>query len=627
MIESDLQSLKRQYIRASKAYYNKDKPIMSDASFNDLEKMIRKLEPTWDQLKKTGVKVADKKTEVDLLEFMPSLNKMYPEAVDKFYARPSSKKVEAWIWMDKLDGTSLQLAYEKGVPTRLITRGDGTRGGDISFFIPHLLKLGRIPARIPVKTRVVFRIEGLMQKKIFAKYWADKFDNIRNMVNGLFNRKDMHPALKHVDLVVLGVYGMSLPTGLKLAAAQGFNPVRLSIMRLVPSVEEHGEFLEKWRDESLYEMDGLVIAPTDWVMEYTNAERPKALIAFKFNDEEGAAEVPVLRNVWQKTRLKRWQPKVEIPPTEIDGVVVRFATCHNPAWMMEKGIGPGAIIKVLRSGGVIPKIVGVVKKAKFQGPPGPYLVDGRLFRMVDHDETTDARGILHFMRSLGVELLALKTIAKLYDIGFTTPESYIKLAHASDKVIKHQLANAELGPTQSAKIVAELKRVLCGTISLKKLMVASGCFAGGIGERRLSMLEKAGISMRVLGLADKDWIWNEVGKVKGFKGATIQALVDGVLAFRKWYKPIKGILEIEGELPAVKKVNAKGKLAGLKIAFTGYRDKYHEVTIETLGGEVTSFSTKTDILLYTPEGKASTKVAKAGTKAMTWEAFTKKYGV
>jgi len=607
---------------------------MTDAEFDKLEDKIRALDPDWKELKKTGVKVSDKKTETLLWRPMPSLNKMYPEAVSKFYARPANKKVKTWIWMDKLDGTSLQLVYEKGVPTQLITRGDGTRGGDISFFIPHLVELGRIPKRIPDKSvPVVFRIEGLMKKAAFDRHWSRKakgekgFDNIRNCVNGLFNRRDMHPALKHVDLVVLGMYGQTLEQGLGNADEWGFEIVPATRMKSGSSEEEHKKALLARRVDSFYEMDGLVIAPTEWVMRYADAEKPKELVAFKLNDEQGAAEVKVEEIIWQKTRLKRWQPKIRIAPTEMDGVVVQNATAHNPIWMQEKGIGPGAIVKVLRSGGVIPKIVGVVKKAKFQGPPGPYTVEGRLFKMDEHDATTEIRALHHFLTTLGVELLAQKSVAKMYEAGVTTPLDYVKIGDVGrtrDAAAASYFWKAGFGQVDSYKKANELIRVFSNVISMKKLMVASGCFES-VGEKRLSQLEQAGISMLDLYKGKATDLYQQILLIRSFKDKTAQMVIDGKLAFTKWYKPLREYLDVDGSLPKQKVVNAQSVLYGMNVSFTGYRDKEQEATIEAQGGSVISFSSKTDVLLYSASGKTSSKVEKAGSRAMTWEQFSKKY--
>ena len=136
MTTQSLDHLKKLYIKASKAYYNTDKTIMSDADFDNLEAKIRKAEPKWEQLAKTGIAVANKKTKAKLEKFMPSLNKIYPDKLPAWLEK--HHKIDKWVVMAKLDGSSIQLTYDNGQPSRLLTRGDGVVGGNISFLIPFI---------------------------------------------------------------------------------------------------------------------------------------------------------------------------------------------------------------------------------------------------------------------------------------------------------------------------------------------------------------------------------------------------------------------------------------------------------------------------------------------------------
>jgi DNA ligase (NAD+) len=647
--EANLDAAKRQYIRAKKAYYN-DTPIMNDPAFNRLEDQIRKADPTWSELKKTGVKVVDKKTEVRLERFMPSLDKTYPEGMAKLKAKPWARKVTSWLKMHKLDGTSLQLVYQGSSknrlkPTRLMTRGDGADGKDISFFIPWLVRLKKIPATLKADSdTIVLRLEGIMELKTFRANWSLKkrtkkqggWDNIRNGVNGAFNKMTEPPQLKDIDLVVLGVYGYTIASGLYHAERWGFNVVAHELLRDADvTADKFSAALEAERKTSKYEMDGFVFCAASFNMVFESNKRPKELMAFKFNDEENADQVEVVSFVWQKTRLKRWQPKITIPPTQMDGVVVTNATAHNPAWLMERGIGPGAIVKVLRSGGVIPKIVGVVKKSKFIPPPGPYEIRGRFFYMTEGDKTSDVRAIHFFMTTLGIELLAAKTLTKLYDAGFTSTHSYIQLMEGTDSVgpqgkylrrAHGAFVNAGIGANMATKLLAELRRGLTSKILLKNLMIASGAFEkGGMGRDKLKQLEDQGLSMaKLCNMKAVDFL-PEITRYKGFSDKTALILRDGVTQFRKWYKPVANLLTVDGKLPPKKTVT--GSLTGVKVAWTSYRDAAQEKLVIDLGGEVVKSGPRMDVLLYKKGAKFMDKINAAGSKAMTWEQFVAKYKV
>lgn len=614
--KSKLPELKALFEKARQQYYNEDHTDLTDSEFDALEDRIRELDPEWKPLTKTGVRTFDHKNEVELERYMPSLDKKYPEHVEAHVRRVDAR---SWLVMDKLDGTSLQLIYDGGIPVRLITRGDGIVGRDVSFMLKALVAYNRIPKTIPRKRRTIFRCEGVMTKAVFERCWSKAAvndrgaDNARQCVNGAFLRKKPTRVLADISMMVLGMYGESLKSGLMDAENWGFHVVPYFDHVVISKLSK---MLALRKKDSAFQIDGLVFGSSDFVLDYKTADKPKLLAAYKENADEQAVQTEVVSIDWKTTRLNRWQPRIFIEPTEMDGVVVRKATAHNPQWMIEKGIGPGAIVKVLRSGGVIPKIVGVVKQAPFVGPPGKYVQRGRFFYA---PETVDSaiRGTRFFLTTLGIELLAEKTLGKLYEVGFETATNFIWIISHREQA--HKLFRAAgLGEVQTKKALDELERVLSNTISLKTLMVASGCFEAGVGERRLSQLEAAGLSMRkICNHKNEEALIATLLEVKGFKEKTATLIAEGVMEFRDWYKDHAKTLQVNGNLPT-KKGPVHGPLNGLIISFTGYRSAEQEAWVVANGGTVADFSAKTDVLLYSEKGKASTKVAKAGSKAKTF---------
>lgn len=644
---------KQLYQKAMYSYHNEKRQIITDREFDKLEDLIREEEPTWEHLGKTGVRTFDRKLEVALAEFMPSLEKFYPDALAKGLSRIDA--LLAFI-MDKLDGTSLQLRYWGGKPFSLTTRGDGTLGRDVSYFIPALVELGKIPAEIDTDRAVVLRLEGVMKKATFEAKWSvaalgekDGQENARQLANGVFLRKEVGPEMADIDLKVLGAYGTSLLEGLTWAHRQGFDTVYWetdSLGNMPDQAECLTMLLNHRRAVSEYEMDGLVITDEKFVLSYETADKPKKIWAFKFNDEDSANEVPVLDIEYAKTRTGRISIVAVIPPTRMDGVMVERVTVHNAAWMNERGIGPGAVIKVLRSGGVIPKIVDVVSEGTFKAPPWPFKMDGRFYVVDVHAEegkigsTSIGMGkdiaiaqIRFFITTLGIELLAEKTIEKLYDVGVCSAADYVWLMCDDKEGMRIKLVSAGLGDGQAANIIAELIRVLDAEINLKKLMVASGCMEVGIGERKLSSLEDAGISMDALLEMSVAEIKERVMPIDGWQAKTVIALTSGVHRFNQWFSSKEGdrwaiedILDVNGALPFKEK--KAGVLIGKKICFTGYRSPEQAAIIEAQGGEIAiSFSGSTDFLLYKADGKKSGKVDKAGDRALTWEQFSAKFGL
>ena len=612
-----LDKLKKQYLKAKNAYYNKDSSGLTDAEYDRLEDKIRKLDPTWPELGKTGVSVKNKKSEIALSRFMPSLNKAYPEAVGKWLAKNPSPR---HLVLDKLDGSSLQVVYVKGTLKFIATRGDGTNGGNITFLAPHLNLPDAIRSNAPT---TIFRCEAVISKRNFKK-WAAEFDNPRNMVNGLLNRRTPHPALKDVDIVVLGCYGMKLQSGLAYADQEGLKTVNFSTVDLASEpADKLTTHLARRLDKSIYEMDGLVLAPTDFVFDYKNADKPKQTIAFKVNTDEAAVEAEVKAVVWQISGRERIIPKIEIKPVQIGGVTVTYCTSHNAVWMMDRKIGPGAVVKLVRSGGVIPKIVEVKKPARrMKLPDVPYKTMGVHFVVSNASGETakvvQVKNTLKFMQTMGIEFLAEKTIRTAYG-KLPTPAAYFKAWRAGQ--LGRILQKVGIGQAMSEKIELEFAKVFDNPVSLLKLMVASQSFGAGIGERKLRQLVDAGLSLARLSRLSADALETAVSPVKGFSDKTLNLLVGGFAAWRIFYQDFEGLVAVTAE--ERKKKPRAGKWSGHAVSFTGYRDKVQEEEIEAGGGTVVPFGSKTTILFIKEGGKASTKIDKAKAAGITVAYFDK----
>lgn len=632
MDQATLDAKKKLYLKANKAYNDGGKAIMTDAQFDKLEKEIARADPNWDQLRKTGSKV-NKKVSVALLEPMPSLNKCYPETIDKWLAKQKAKRL---LMLHKLDGSSLQGHYKNGRCVFLATRGDGQTGKDISFLIPHLKHT--LPV-IADKGDIVLRFEALIQTEKFKKWERaaksgdkkdkDKFDNPRNMVNGLLNRRDAHPALRDVDILVLGVYGKPMWEGLKWAYDQC---LKVAPYDFVTPETDFTKRLLKARNSSIYDIDGLVLVAPERVFGYDSYDKPKWTTAFKVNDDDDAVEAVVEEVVWQVSRTNRVVPKIQIKPVRIKGVEVTFATAHNAQWMTERGIGKGAVVKLVRSGDVIPKIIDVVKKAKKPAVPDvEYKVEGVHFVATERHKEADVREIHHFMTVLGIEHLASKSIAKLYDAKFFTVLDHL-VAYGRRM---RGYAEAGIGKAMTAKIYGEFERVLHDKgVTLLKLMNASNCFES-FGERKLAMIEqhflkrgetdplKAFVKMAPKNLMDER-NWYAVKSIKGMGEASARQFFEGVVRFKEWFLPILKTKLIKINMPEVarKKKVVKGDLSGEFVSFTSYRDTDHEAAVEARGGEVIKYGSKTTILLYKKGGKVSGKIEAArakGIKVCTFE--------
>jgi NAD-dependent DNA ligase len=312
------------------------------------------------------------------------------------------------------------------------------------------------------------------------------------------------------------------------------------------------------------------------------------------------------------------------PGVEFDGAIVRKATVNNAKWMYDRKIGPGAVVRLVRSGEIIPKIIDVVKPGKLKLPPasvGKYQWDenGTHFVLLDKSVSVEAktRGIVRFFRGVEVDLIGPGVAAKLYEGGFTTvlsilratKEDFLQLPGIQDK-----------GAT---KLYAAVQVLYTRGVELPKLMEASGAFPRGMGEKRIKQIAK--IEPDLLGLAELSpkALTSLLLKIPMFSDTMAAVFVEGIYPFVKWFKKTK----IKIVQPAKVKVESN-KLNGLRVSWTGYRSPEQENAVKVSGGEVVSFGSRTQVLLYSPTGKSSTKVDKAqakGIATLTWDQFSKKH--
>lgn len=609
----DLAQLKKLYLKAKRAYYNSGTTIMSDEEYDLLEDKIRSLDPSWSELNKTGIKVG-KKEEVKLPYFMPSLNKFYPEQVDKLWQKFAKEEVKSFVFMPKLDGCSVLIRYEKGQPKQLITRGNGILGKDISFLLPYL----NVPVIKDERFDYCIRCEAILTRQAYKK-WEQEFDNARNMVSGLLNRQEPHKAMQDIDFVALGIFGKPLGKSLNFLAKH----YKYSVDYLITQDKPEDIYLRlfaKWKSPSyLYEADGIVIADAEFSYQYDNADKPKhSIFAFKINADTNAVEAKVESIVWQTSGFGRLVPKIQIEPTMIQGAKVTYATAHNAQWMVDRKIGPGAVVKLVRSGDVIPKIIDVLKPADFmQLPAVAYKQDGVHFVAVQESDEQLINALTRALSIMEIDGAKKGSVTYLYeDVGIATLNQLISMLYdEADSAYMLDRLTEDLGPVRGKKLYDSLMQLIEKPYSIIDWMLSSGTFDSGIGRKRLEELAK---------FMDLNHYDRAIAsQVQGFGDQLLPMLDSSFAQFEEWkqkYCPM-----IQPFAPLIQEEKVEGILSGLHFTFTGYRSQEQEATLKALGGEVISFSKKTDILLYKKDGKASTKIAKAGDKAMTWEELTQKY--
>lgn len=607
------------YLRAKKAYYEGPKALLTDAQFDRLEELLREEVPKWPGFK-VGAPVGGKKTKKKLPISIGSLDKIKkPDQVSRFL-----ETCDEAVLSYKLDGAALELVYE-GMPKELYTRGNGQIGGDISYLIPHLRG---IPAKLPVKKRTIIRCEGIFTKAAFQKY-AKEFDAPRAAASGVTNRKDIHPALKDLQLVALRLLepNPKAGEGLRWLKRVGFTVVPYKVLPAASlNYNRLTNLLKKAKATSKYECDGLVIEKNQKNL-LPRQGNPDWAVAFKETVEiEDAPTTKIVKVHWKVSAHGILVPRFEVSPVKMsDGSTVRFAAAKNARMMYSLGIGVGAVVRLVKAGDIIPDIIGVEKKTKPSLPTadehGAYHWDKNKVNIVLDDPKASAefrtQRIARTFDRLQIDFLRGRTIQRLIDIGL---DSVAKILRAGPKDF---LAVPGFKEATANKLHKAIQSRIQQGYTLPKLMDASGQFPRGIGETQLqSVVEK----FNLMQLADMPplQIAKQLKAIPGFGEVNAVKVAKGLPKFIKWLR----ITKIKVVKPKRVKVRSL-KLQGVSVTWTTYRNKEQEAIVEENGGQVVSFSLKkTTVLLFSPTGKASSKLSaaeKAGIPTMTWAQFAKKY--
>lgn len=341
-------------LKVANALYRSGHPIIEDNEYDEYLNYFKTLDPENPFLLSVEPEVLIDSKTVPLPKKMLSTDKAYSfDEIKKWTERIT--KAASEIEFDqkiieirvtpKLDGYA---AYDDGVT--LYTRGDGVRGQDITRAFERGLKVAQNAKRGLGAGEIV------INKSYFDEILSEKFENSRNIQAAIIAEKKVDEDVQNaIDNGACVFYPFSL-----LDNWTG------SIEDLLSNFES---ILEKIWNSVDFDIDGLVLETKNLpIKEYMGSTRKfhRWQIAFKVNDE--SAEVEVLKVVPQTSRTGRVSPVAELVPTKLSGATLSRATVHNYSMVKKNGVGPGAIIKLVRSGLVIPKIEEVIKRAEPELP-------------------------------------------------------------------------------------------------------------------------------------------------------------------------------------------------------------------------------------------------------------------
>lgn len=571
-------------VKVANAFYRSGYPIIDDIEYDKYLEHFKKYDPEHPFITNVESEVIIDSKTVLLPQKMLSTDKAYSfDEIKKWTDRIRKAATEIDVDHDsiqlkitpKLDGYA---AYDDG--TTLYTRGDGTRGQDITRAFERGLKVAQNAGRALGPGEIVIK------KSYFDEVLSAKFENSRNIQAAIIAEKKIDEDVqKAIDDGACVFYPFSV--------------LENWVGSIDDLLSDFDNILEKMWNVVDYDIDGLIIETTNGaIKQHMGATRKfhRWQIAFKVNDD--SAEVEVLKVVPQTSRTGRVSPVAELVPTKLSGATLSRATVHHYNMVRTNGVGPGAIIKLVRSGLVIPKIEEVVKPATPDLPEFCPSCNAHLIWESDHlmcPNKSDCPAqtentLIHFFKTLGnVDGFGPKVIEKITTFG-------IKHIHEIYDLDQEEFVGFGFGEKTSQNLVDQLKASKEIEIEDWRFLAAFGVsrLAGGNCEKLLqhhSLTELFDISVE------------EMVKIDGFAQLSAEAIVEGLENVKEEFFKVYGLNFNLSETPKLTDVNTDNSpIAGKLVVFTGSMQQGSRGDMEkqakSLGAKVgKSVSGKTDYLV------------------------------
>jgi NAD-dependent DNA ligase len=596
----------------SSKYYSSG-PIVSDEEYDLLIDAIRYLEPNNSFFKEIGTDCKQNNI-VELPFYMGSMDKI-----------KNSKDIIDWSYKydgpyyisDKLDGISALLELDKKNGNKLYTRGNGLKGNDITPLIKYL-NIPQLDAEY-----VVVRGELIMCKDKFKKY-SGKMANARNLVCGTVNSKKVNKErMNDIDFVAYEIIEPWLPVKDQFNALKTnkFKTVYNTVLDNI-DIDNLSALLKERRDNSEYDIDGMIVSYGK-PKKRLDEGNPDYAFAFKQTFENQTVNVTVLDVEWNESKDGYLKPRLILEPTKLSGVIIKYVTAFNAKYVQDNNIGPNTIIKLVRSGDVIPHILQVVKSTKAKMPVIDYIWTDTKVDIIAKKQSMD--GLIQSL-TFSVQKLKIKNVNE--GIIKKLVENDIKTIIDLLNISTDFLLEIDGFQEKKANLVFNSIQEALKTMTLLDFMVASNTLGRGLGERKIKKILDT--YPNIIAEHKKD-VYNKILKLEGFDEVTSKLFTNNLNDFIQLFNKLPS--KLQKQLLIIKeKKNVNNRFKDLKIVFSGFRNKEWEQIIEEEGGKVVSTVSKnTDILIAKKEDieqADSSKIKKAlelKITVLTPEKFDKEY--
>ncbi len=380
-----IQELSQQLNYHNQLYYQESRTEITDYEFDQLLEELIRLEKAFPDLLQTdspsqrvGGTITKEFQTVAHEYRMLSLGNTYTAeelgAFDERVIKGLGHSNYEYFCELKFDGVAISLIYEGGQLVRAVTRGDGTKGDDVTA---NVKTIRNIPLSLPfpnVPSRFEVRGEIFLPLKEFEKLNTDReargealLANPRNAASGTLKMQDSSVVAKRrLNCYFYQLLGENLGVdqhdqAIHLLESWGFNvsPTYLK----AKNIEEVFEYIASWKEKRFelpLDTDGVVIKINDYQQREElgfTAKNPRWAIAYKYKAE--SAETELLSITYQVGRTGAITPVANLAPVLLAGTTVKRASLHNANEIERLDIHEGDFVWVEKGGEIIPKITAV----------------------------------------------------------------------------------------------------------------------------------------------------------------------------------------------------------------------------------------------------------------------------
>ncbi|TDK43577.1 NAD-dependent DNA ligase LigA [Algoriphagus formosus] len=392
--------LSKEINRHNHLYYQESRIEISDYEFDQLLEELIRLETEFPELlredspsQRVGGTITKEFQTVAHEYKMLSLGNTYTieelQAFDERVEKGLGTRDYEYFCELKFDGVAISLVYENGTLARAVTRGDGTKGDDVTA---NVKTIRNIPLSIEgeaVPDKFEVRGEIFLPRKEFDKINAERekngealLANPRNAASGTVKMQDSSVVAKRrLNCYFYQLLGEDLSVAthseaIHLIEKWGFNVS--PTYSQAKTLQEVLKYIEDWREkrhELPLDTDGVVLKINDYQQREElgfTAKNPRWAIAYKYKAE--SAETELLSITYQVGRTGAITPVANLSPVSLAGTTVKRASLHNANEIERLGIHEGDIVSVEKGGEIIPKITGVnLLKRKADAKPVQYI--------------------------------------------------------------------------------------------------------------------------------------------------------------------------------------------------------------------------------------------------------------